>query len=213
MDEIIDTIAKAQEKYTELWHVNEEDLAEEFEVSSSPIETLYNYVKANHLMNFKLWHTEDIARRKDVPPVVIADCKYKIDKLNQMRTNFYENIDTAITKLLLPELPDVCEDIQNTETLGMTIDRLSILSLKIFHMNEQTQRTDTSFEKVKQASEKLDVLLEQKKSLVKAVKHLIKEYLSGKKRIASYYQFKMYNDPDLNPQLYQNKGENNVNRK
>lgn len=95
----------------------------------------------------------------------------------------------------------------------MTIDRLSILSLKIFHMNEQTQRTDTSFEKVKQASEKLDVLLEQKKSLVKAVKHLIKEYLSGKKRIASYYQFKMYNDPDLNPQLYQNKGENNVDRK
>ncbi len=208
MDDIIDTIAKMQAKYTELWHSEEEELSPQLDVCDDLVQTLYSYVKANHLMNYKLWHTEDIARRKDVPPQVIADCKYKIDGLNQLRTNFYENIDSALIKILAPKLPDVCDNIQNTETLGMTIDRLSILSLKIYHMNEQKLRTDTSLDKVKLASDKLDILLGQKKSLIIAIKYLIQEYLAGKKRPASYYQFKMYNDPDTNPQLYQNKGEN-----
>ncbi|MCQ2562270.1 MAG: DUF4254 domain-containing protein [Alphaproteobacteria bacterium] len=213
MDKIIDIIIKMQENHTEEWHKAEEEFSKDLNNVNTPEEILYNYVKANHLMNFRLWHTEDIARRKDVSSKVIADCKYKIDELNQMRTNFYECIDAAFTKLLKPKLPQVCEDVQNTETLGMVIDRLSILSLKIYHMNEQKMRTDTSTERVKQAADKLGVLLEQKTALVKAVKYLIKEYISGKKKIAAYYQFKMYNDPELNPQLYKHKGENNDERK
>lgn len=208
MDEIIDNIANMHEQYTEQWHHIEDQLTESLEGTQDTEKMLYNYVKANHLMNFKLWHTEDIARRKDVSPDVIAECKYKIDILNQKRTNYYEAIDAAITQILLPLLPKESEDIQNTETIGMTIDRLSILSLKIYHMNEQKLRTDTSIEKVKSAADKLNILLKQRHALIRAIKYLIQEYIRGKKRMEAYYQFKMYNAPETNPQIYQNTTKN-----
>jgi len=153
-------------------------------------------------MNYKLWHTEDIARRKDVTPCVTADCKYRIDRLNQKRTDFYEKIDESIIELLTPCLPEICRDVQNTESPGMAVDRMSILALKIYHMKEQAMRSDVGAEHIKTAKDKLQILESQRHNLIKAVKHLIDEYLTGRKTLKAFYQMKMYNDPNLNPQLY-----------
>jgi cell division protein FtsB len=196
MEKLIDEIASLQAKMTEKWHISEPS-----DVILSD-EVLLSFVQANHLMNHKLWHTEDIARRKDVQPEVIADCKYKIDVFNQRRTDFFEKIDAEIVKLLLPKLPEKFDDAQNTESLGMAIDRMSILAHKIYHMKEQTLRTDANEDHIKVSSTKLDTLSEQRSDLIKAIKYLISEYLAGKKRPKQYYQFKMYNDPNFNPQLY-----------
>jgi len=91
----------------------------------------------------------------------------------------------------------------NTESLGMAVDRLSILSLKIFHMKEQTERDDVDAAHIASCEEKLCVLEEQRSDLEVAVLDLIDDYAKGVKRPKVFYQCKMYNDPSLNPELYE----------
>lgn len=195
----------AQVQATADWHVTEQDDAAD--VAEGPeLGNLAGLVLAQHLMNFKLWHVEDIARRKDVGPEVIADCKYRIDRLNQRRNDFMEKVDACIVGLVTPMLPPLPADgsgvRHNTESLGMSVDRLSILSLKIFHMHEQTERTDADEAHRESCRAKLAVLHEQRADLARAVLELLDDYRSGSKRPKVYFQFKMYNDPSLNPQLY-----------
>ena len=90
----------------------------------------------------------------------------------------------------------------NTETPAWAIDRLSILCLKIYHMREQVQRTDSTDELVNQCRTKLEILLMQQEDLVKSLNALIEEISQGKTLMRTYQQMKMYNDPKLNPQLY-----------
>lgn len=153
-------------------------------------------------MNFKLWHIEDIARRTDVSHEIIANCKHEIDLLNQKRTDYYELIDVHFISQLA-KLTNIAEGApKNTESFGMTIDRLSILSLKIYHLTEELNRRSTTDSDYSLIHGKLTTLNHQKQDLVSAVKYLIGEYIDGKKSPMTYKQFKMYNDPTLNPELY-----------
>lgn len=159
-------------------------------------------VARQHWTNFQLWHVEDRARRKDVSPEVIADCKYAIDKLNQKRNDLIERADTCLNGILAPLLPPDAAERYNTETVGAALDRLSIQALKIYHMKEQCSRRDVDEAHVAQCDAKVGVLRRQHADLETAVLELIDEYAAGTKRPKVYYQFKMYNDPSLNPELY-----------
>lgn len=187
-----------QTRTTKAWHVNESDSIEKKE------DTLLHLVLTQHLMNYKLWHTEDIARRKDVDSSVIADCKYTIDRYNQERNNYMEQIDDYCVRHILPMLPRIAkeEERYNSETIGMIIDRLSILALKVYHMEEESERLTATEEHRTICKEKTKSLQEQRERLIKALLYLLQEYSEGKKYPFVYLQHKMYNDPNLNPQLY-----------
>lgn len=158
-----------------------------------------------HWINFQLWHVEDRARRKDVEADVIAGCKYAIDGLNQRRNDLIERMDGCLVTMLTPLLPPNPLDRYNTETLGMSLDRMSILSLKVYHMDEQAKRRDVDHAHKNSCTGKCAVLKQQRDDLETAIVGLIDEYAEGAKRPRIYYQFKMYNDPSLNPELYGNK--------
>ena len=159
-------------------------------------------ILAQHASNFKLWHVEDRARRRDVSDAVIAACKREIDALNQLRNDGMEEVDRILARLLGPLLPGDAARRVNTETVGMAIDRLSILALKMYHMEEQTRRRDVGPEHLEACRDKLAVLRRQRLDLARAVLELVEEYAAGSKRPVAYNQFKMYNDPNLNPELY-----------
>lgn len=190
----------AQTTSTAAWHDSEPELP----VCSDEhtLENLHNLILREHYYNFLLWHTEDEARRRDVDDSLIADCKRRIDGLNQKRNDAIEEVDRCLYSLLEPHVSRTATARQNTETVGMAVDRLSILSLKIYHMEEQTRRRDVPEKHVATCSEKLGVLQRQRKDLFRAVLELVTDYFSGAKVPALYAQFKMYNDPKLNPALY-----------
>ncbi len=200
--DLLDSCFSLQDEATERWHAVSPSAPEVDSGATASPETLRALVLSQHLRNFLLWHTEDIARRTDVGPEVIADCKYRIDKLNQERNDRMERVDACLVALLSPLLPASPQPYINTESLGMAIDRLSILSLKIWHMGEQLLRTDVTQEHIESCQKKLNVLQEQRNDLIKAVKHLVSEFIAGTKTPKLYFQFKMYNDPTLNPELY-----------
>lgn len=190
----------AQESATALWHESEPGEPDEPEECS--LENLGNLVLAEHCYNFMLWHVEDTARRRDVPDSVIADCKRRVDALNQKRNDWIERVDKCLNQLLAPLLPTNAAPRRNTETAGMAVDRLSILALKLYHMEEQTLRKDVGPEHIRSCAERLQALRGQREDLTRSVLELIEDYIEGRKVIALYSQFKMYNDPSLNPEMY-----------
>jgi hypothetical protein len=115
-----------------------------------------------------------------------------------------ECVDGCFIALLAQYLPDNAKKRHNTESLGMAMDRLSILSLKIWHMQEQTLRDDANPQHIANCNDKLKVLCEQRNDLEQSLYDLIEEFIQGKKQPKLYFQFKMYNDPDLNPEIYKN---------
>lgn len=183
-------IADLQLTLTTRWH--EEPLV----VTESGILGL---VEENHRRNFELWHEEDIARRDDLGSGRVQEAKRAIDRFNQERNNFIEEIDKVLVAELRPA-ESGCP--KNSETPGMMIDRLSILALKEFHMREETARTDVGDEHRKNCSAKLARILQQRSDLTECLSDLLEEVRAGKRTFAVYFQFKMYNDPALNPQLY-----------
>ena len=192
---LIDNIVKTQDILTNEWHT---DITKGINNQGVVSQDIVN----NHLMNFKIWHAEDIARQTDVPDSVIANCKHDIDVLNQRRTVYYEAIDEYFMSLLQDVVINDSNVPYNTESVGSIIDRLSILSLKIYHMQEEKRRRTVEDSEYESVSNKLELLLRQKQDLVMAFKHLIQEYFDGNKRPLSYKQFKMYNNKSLNPMLY-----------
>jgi len=197
--EILTQAISRQEEYTSKWH--EKDIELDLSRNEEGLDFL-EIVLTEHACNFKLWHVEDKARRKDVDDSVIANCKREIDKLNQLRNDWMEKIDLWIVNNIVPYLPKVKEKKYNTETIGSIMDRLSILSLKIYHMQEQTLRDDVGLEHIETCKHKLSVLKEQHFDLKKPLIELVEDYFSGLKVPKVYFQFKMYNDPNLNPELY-----------
>jgi hypothetical protein len=157
-------------------------------------------VEENHLRNFQLWHEEDIARRDDLGSERVHQAKRAIDRFNQERNNFIEEMDKVLVAALKPLEAGVP---RNSETPGMMIDRLSILALKEFHMREETVRADASEAHRATCSEKLARIVRQRADLTQCVGDLLADVAAGTRTFAVYYQFKMYNDPALNPQLYQ----------
>jgi hypothetical protein len=147
------------------------------------------------------WHFEDIIRDPHIDPVEALALKRRIDRSNQDRTDLVEQIDSYFRQKYsdVSILPDAR---LNTESPAWAIDRLSILALKIYHMKEQTERTDASDEHRRNCQQKLAVLLEQQRDLSTAIDQLLDDIQSGRKYMKVYRQMKMYNDPSTNPVLY-----------
>lgn len=159
------------------------------------------HIESNHKYNSLLWKEEDEARRIDVPDSSIAKNKRAIDGFNQNRNDAIERIDEVILSFL--SNVTVNKDARlNSETAGSMIDRLSILSLKIKAMKEQTMRTDTGAEHIEACQLKLERLNEQRKDLAACLDNLLDDFSTGHAFYKVYRQFKMYNDPMLNPYLY-----------
>lgn len=147
------------------------------------------------------WHYEDLIRDPHIDPTEALALKRRIDHSNQDRTDLVEEIDTYFRKLYsnVTPLPDAR---LNTESPAWAVDRLSILALKIYHMQEQVDRDDASEDHRQRCQLKLSVLLEQQKDLSLAIDQLLDDYAAGRKVMKVYRQMKMYNDPSTNPVLY-----------
>lgn len=169
----------------------------------SPVELsgAWAAIGANHRFNCLLWQEEDRARRVDVPAAAIATSKRLIDRYNQQRNDAVEAIDETLLAGLDGVQPGP-EARLSSETPGAMIDRLSILSLKIHHMRLQTERSDTGQAHVQACSARLQRLIAQRHDLAACLDALLREAAAGQAYFKVYRQFKMYNDPALNPYLY-----------
>ncbi len=150
-------------------------------------------------MNFDLWHEEDLARRDDLGPERVRDAKRAIDRCNQSRNDAVETLDAWLLSRLPPANPG---SLLHSETPGMIIDRLSILSLKLYHMRIEADRASAAAEHRRQCAGKCVVLQEQFGDLKDSLETLLTQLQSGTRRFKIYRQFKMYNDANLNPQIY-----------
>ena len=147
------------------------------------------------------WHLEEIIRDEAIDPVAALALKRRIDRSNQDRTDLVEEIDSYFRQQYAGVT--VKDDATiNTESPAWAIDRLSILALKIWHMREQTERTDADAAHIAKCQAKLDVLLEQRIDLTTAIDQLLDDIAAGRKFMKVYRQMKMYNDPETNPVLY-----------
>lgn len=165
----------------------------------------WKYIEINHRCNCQLWDEEDLARRRDVPDSEIAANKRAIDGFNQRRNDAIEHINDVLLERLAAT-PPAADAWLNSETAGSIIDRLSILALKIHHMALQTGRTDVGPEHIASCQGKLARLQEQRTDLEDALDRLLAACAQGRAYFKVYRQFKMYNDPALNPCLYGAKG-------
>ena len=165
------------------------------------LKTIEYYLYLKNWIDAVQWHFEDIIRDPQIEPNAALTLKRRIDKSNQDRTDLVELIDSYFLDKYKDVKP-MAEATINTESPAWAIDRLSILALKIYHMQKEVERTDTTPEHHAQCEAKLDILLEQKKDLSSAIDQLLADIESGKKYMKVYKQMKMYNDPALNPVLY-----------
>ena len=145
------------------------------------------------------WHLEDLVRPDDVDPVEALKLKRRIDRSNQHRTDLVERIDDHYY-LQFKEVAPQADAKLNTETPAWAIDRLSILALKVYHFEIEAHRGDEEHRAKCQA--KLDTLLTQREDLTSAIDQLLDDLAAGRRVMKLYRQMKMYNDPSLNPMLY-----------
>ncbi len=150
------------------------------------------------------WHLEDIIRDPAIKPDEALKIKRRIDSSNQDRTDLVESIDDFFMEEY-KEVEIAPDATINTESPAWAIDRLSILALKIYHMEQEVKRTDASPDHLAKCNLKLSVLLQQREDLSTAIDQLIGDIEAGKRYMKTYKQMKMYNDPALNPILYKNK--------
>ena len=146
------------------------------------------------------WHYEDIIRDPQIDPVAALNLKRQIDASNQDRTDMVEYIDSYFLEKYREVSPNANATI-NTESPAWGVDRLSILALKIYHMNEEATRGDASNAHRAACQKKLDILLEQRVDLSTAIDTLLQDISHGEKYMKVYKQMKMYNDDELNPVL------------
>lgn len=193
-------------------HVFEKSILEyhQYDQINHPIDNPYPTDQIEHLLYLKnwidtvQWHLEDIIRDPNINPEEALLLKRRIDASNQERTDMVEYIDGYFL--------DKYRDVEvkpgakiNTESPAWAFDRLSILALKIYHMQQEVLRTDVSEEHHEACQKKLDILLEQRVDLSTAIDELLADIEAGDKYMKVYKQMKMYNDPNLNPVLYAKK--------
>lgn len=168
-------------------------------------EGLWRDIEANHRFNNLLWNEEDQARRLDVGDAAIAANKRAIDRYNQARNDAIERIDEHLLSMLAAIRPGFGSEAGlrlNSETAGSMVDRLSILALKVRAMREQTERTDATPAHIDQCRARLERLSMQRADLASCFDAILADCAAGRAVYRIYRQFKMYNDPSLNPYLY-----------
>jgi hypothetical protein len=174
----------------------------------TPVSNPYPADQLEHLLYLKnwidtvQWHLEDIIRNPSINPADALAIKRRIDSSNQERTDVVEYIDSYFFQQYANVKTAQNASI-NTESPAWAIDRLSILALKIYHMRIEAERTDASTDHIAACQQKLSILLEQRTDLSSAIDELLSDIEQGKKYMKVYKQMKMYNDPSLNPVLYQ----------
>mgnify|MGYP000862345290 FL=1 len=182
----------------------------QFDNVDQPINNPFPKDKFEHLLYLKnwidtvQWHYEDIIRDPNIDPVAALTLKRKIDASNQERTDMVEYIDSYFLQKYSHVVAKNGAKI-NSESPAWAFDRLSILALKIYHMNEEATRAEASQDHRDKCQAKLNILLEQRSDLSTAIEDLLTDIENGDKFMKVYKQMKMYNDDDLNPVLYQNK--------
>jgi hypothetical protein len=154
-------------------------------------------------LNYLLWHEEDAARSPTAEDGEVALIKRTIDQLNQQRNDYVEHMDLWIAEALaMDRVHTLAETAVNTETPGSAIDRLSILALRIYHLEEQLHRSEVDAQHLEAVGARLSICRLQHHDLLRAADQLLNDIFGGRKRHQIYRQFKMYNDPSLNPYLY-----------
>ncbi len=181
-----------------------------FDNVDQPINNPFEKDKFEHLLYHKnwidtvQWHFEDIIRDPNIDPIAALTLKRRIDASNQERTDMVEYTDSYFLQkyshVVVKENAKI-----NSESPAWAFDRLSILALKIYHMNQEATRVAATQEHRNNCQKKLNVLLEQRSDLSTAIDDLLNDIEHGNKFMKVYKQMKMYNDDDLNPVLYQNK--------
>lgn len=187
-------ISRMQDDAAERWH-----RCETFAPDEDP---LLHVARAQHRANYDLWHEEDDARCPDAPDQRIADVKHSIDRLNQKRNDLVEQMDQMLLEQAGPQ-NDAAP--MHSETPGLIVDRLSILALKIYHTDEQAHRASATPEHRAENLDRLHILEQQRADLAECLDELWREVISGRRRFRLYRQLKMYNDPELNPAIYEHK--------
>lgn len=176
------------------WHLRDPD---------NPYEGLLATICQQHQFNFLLWHEEDIARSPDVSDRRVAAVKRSIDRYNQCRNDWIEKIDEAlIQQVSAAGISSRANARLNTETPGSAIDRLSVMSLRLYHLDEQLHREGASDAHRNAVREKLNRCRLQHTDLSDSLVELFDDVWAGRKTLKVYRQMKMYNDPTLNPYLY-----------
>ena len=193
----VEQLTRLQVETVARWH--QEPIA-------NPYTGMEELVCQQHEHNYRLWHQEDIARSPSATDEKIAEVKRAIDKLNQARNDMIEQVDDAITQHLsdLGVSPSGDAPI-NTETAGSAIDRLSIMSLRLYHYREQLERSDVDVDHREKVEQRIALCEQQHCDLSSSLQQLLDDLFAGKKQHRTYRQMKMYNDPSLNPEIYQGK--------
>jgi hypothetical protein len=191
---IVKAVNKLHRDMVVRWHSCEPD---------NQYEELLGTICQQHQYNFLLWHEEDIARSPEVSDARIAMVKRAIDGYNQQRNDWIERIDEALVEMLKEVGVEPLEKARlNTETPGSAIDRLSIMSLRVFHFEEQLERTDVDQTHVERVQQRLARCRLQQADLSHSLAELLADLVTGRKVLKVYRQMKMYNDATLNPYLY-----------
>jgi hypothetical protein len=164
-------------------------------------------IALQHHANFELWHIEDEARTPGASDATIANVKRRVDSTNQRRNNLAEELDQFLIAILAGRaLPNPSAPL-HSESPGLMIDRLSILALKIFHTREEIDRAITNPSApsghAERNQKRLTILETQRADLANCLEDLWQSTLAGTRRFKLYQQLKMYNDPTLNPAIYQ----------
>jgi hypothetical protein len=193
-------IVKLHDQLVNSWHLASD--SPEVLTPGIPLSDWLASVARQHRANFDLWHIEDEARAPGVSDAELALVKHRIDKTNQLRNDLAEDLDVALLAWLEPQnLPHPTTPL-NSESPGLIIDRLSILALKIYHTREEAERADAPPGHAVRNRERLAILEQQRADLAGCLDALWRETLAGTRRFKLYRQFKMYNDPSLNPAIY-----------
>ena len=193
-------------KFTEMsWPIFNDVIADYHKTDNvdAPINNPYKEGSIEHKLYLKCWidtvqwHFEDIIRNPNIDPVEALNLKRRIDKSNQDRTDLVEKIDDYFLELY-KDVEVLDNATINTESPAWAVDRYSILSLKIYHMQEELKRTDIDEEHMTKCQAKLEVLKEQYQDMTTSINQLLDDIAAGRKYMKVYRQMKMYNDPKFN---------------